>query len=146
MSLRQIVFMGWVCLALGGALPAEASRAEERATVGAFIFGVSYGLPVTVSTAMLIGSRNKTDDDLRLYCALLLPGIGPALTGVQIVEAHPLTWVVGGYLCLMSVVQTVGMVMLISGLVEMADGRGGRRCSRVWPTAGPMGIGLAGVF
>jgi hypothetical protein len=146
MSVRQIVFMGWVCLALGGTLPAEASKAEERATVGAFIFGVSYGLPVTVATAMLIGSRNMSDKDLRLHCSLLLPGVGPALTAVQIVEEHPLTWVVGGYLCLMSVVQTVGMVLLISGLAEMAGGRGGRRCSRVWPTAGPMGIGLAGVF
>lgn len=118
--------------------------------MGAFVFGVSYGLPVTVGTAMLIGTKNKSDKDLRLYCSLLVPGVGPALTGVQIVESHPLTWVVCGYLWMVSAVQTVGMVLLVSGLVEMADGprRRGRRCSRVWPTTGPTpaGIGLAGVF
>jgi len=151
MSVRQILFLGWVCLASGGSLPAEASRAEERATVGAFVFGVSYGLPVTVATAMLIGSRNLSDKDLRLHCALLLPGIGPAITGTQLVEEHPLTWVVCGYLWMMSAVQTVGLVMLVSGLVGMSDSCGGRRwrrCARVWPTVGPTpaGIGLAGVF
>ena len=112
--------------------------------MGAFIFGVSYGLPVTVATAMLLGGKNMSDEDLRLHCSLLVPGIGPALAGVQIVEEHPLTKLVCVYLWGVSAVQTVGLVLLIQGLADV----GGRRCARVWPSVGPTpaGFGIAGVF
>lgn len=152
MSLRQFVCVALVGMCLGVARPGEAaSRHEELATVGGIVFGASYGLPVLASTAAMIGADNMKRSDFAFYGTLLLPCVGPAIIGVQIIEEHPVTWLVGGFLFVVSMLQTAGMVMLVSGLVGMAGGRGWRRCSRragIWPTMGPTpaGVGLVGVF
>lgn len=146
MSVRLDLLLGVCCLSVACTGPAEASRRSgEIAEVGAFIFGISYGLPATVATATLIGSRQMGHSDLQLTSALLVPCAGPAIAGVMLVESHPLTKLVCGYLFILSAVQTIGMVLLVQGLVELAGGRG-RRCAGVWPSAGPMGVGLVGVF
>jgi len=137
---------------LGIARPGEAaSRHAELATVGGIVFGASYGIPALASTAAMIGAKNMRTSDFAFYGTLLLPCVGPAIIGAQILEEHPVTWIVGGFLFTVSLLQTAGMVMLVSGLVGMADGRGSRRCRRragVWPTLGPTlaGVGLVGVF
>jgi len=131
---------------------ARAGRADEMRTAGWIIFGASYA-PVTLfGLTMLAASGADARGDSGLLGVLCVPVVGPAAVGVSIMESHPLTVLCGLFLCVNSIVQTVGLSMVIAAAV-----RGGRRCSqRPWRRPGiriqpvvslaPAGVGIVGRF
>lgn len=134
------------------ATEANASRADEWRTVGWITFGASYA-PVTLfGLTMLAASGGDVKGESGLLGVLCVPVFGPAIVGVSIMESHPITVLCGLFLCANSIVQAVGLSMVLAGAIK-----GRSRCSqRPWRRPGiriqpvvslaPAGVGIVGRF
>ena len=141
-----------VVCALMAPLPAHASRRGDMVFAGWMIAGYS-ALPLHTFSFVSMATKgtDATPEDLLFANTMLLPFVGPAIIGTSMVESHPLTWVVCAAMWGMSILQTAGVVIAISGHVKQA-----RHCRRTGPTPGthvavvpavsPAGVGLVGVF
>lgn len=131
---------------------ARAADADELCTIGWTLLIPSALAPQLAATVITLSGGTPNREDLHFYNTFMIPAVGPAITGIRIMESHPLTVLVGGFLCLLSGVQTVALTMMIAGhakggtlkLCRHAEPRRGPRGPRV--AVSPTGVAIWGVF